>query len=491
MEKPPAARLVLPLLIVFSVVPVATTAFAQQAAPAPAAPLPPPPVPPAPPAAAPPVVPVPAPPPPGAVPPPPPAEAIPPPDPPPPTPDERLSTLESQVEGVNETLAATNSTLSPIAKLKFSGYIQGRGEIQDQSVSGVMPNGTPTNQDRWYVRRGRLKATYTGEHAEYMLQIDATGDGVVLRDAEATFVDTWTTQGWRLTVGQFKVPFGYEVLQSSSDREMMERAAVIRALFPGERDRGLRLTGRWQWLKMMVAVVNGTFTQGEADNLYLTRDSNRHVDTYARFVADFDFLVAGVSGQIGEKLLSSLSPTTLTITDTNMDGIIQANEVMTPTAGTRRFGLWRVGADVQYYLDIPGLGGLGLKGEVIYSKDTNEFFRGADANPCLNKTGLGWIVTAVQNIGDYAGLAIRYDEWDPTINTLPASCADSNAMGGNATNRTAATNSQIDRTRTLGVALLGYISGNLKLTLAFDKPWEQGSRTIDNDIYTAQLQAKF
>ncbi len=100
------------------------------------------------------------------------------------------------------------------------------------------PPGRITNFDRFLVRRGRLKATYTGENAEYLLQIDATGDGVVLKDAEATFVDTWTPLGLRFTMGQFKVPFGYEVLQSSSDREMPERAAVIRALFPGERDRG-------------------------------------------------------------------------------------------------------------------------------------------------------------------------------------------------------------------------------------------------------------
>ena len=116
--------------------------------------------------------------------------------------------------------------------------------MRDDSVSGVDSSGRVTNFDRFLVRRGRLKATYAGDNAEYMLQIDATGDGVVLRDAEATFVDTWTPLGLRLTMGQFKVPFGYEVLQSSSDREMPERARVIRALFPGERDRGVRLTAR-------------------------------------------------------------------------------------------------------------------------------------------------------------------------------------------------------------------------------------------------------
>ena len=104
---------------------------------------------------------------------------------------------------------------------------------------------------------------YSGDNAEYLLQIDATGDGVVLKDGEATFVDTWTPLGLRFTMGQFKVPFGYEVLQSSADREMPERARVIRALFPGERDRGARLTGTYQWFNFMAALVNGNFTQGD------------------------------------------------------------------------------------------------------------------------------------------------------------------------------------------------------------------------------------
>src|SRR6185503_3972 len=102
-----------------------------------------------------------------------------------------------------------------------------------------------------------LKTVYEGTNAEYLLQIDAVGDGVTLKDAEATFVDTWTPFNFRLTMGQFKWPFGYEVLQSSGDREMPERSAVIGALFPGERDRGVRLTARWEWLRVAAALVNG------------------------------------------------------------------------------------------------------------------------------------------------------------------------------------------------------------------------------------------
>jgi len=481
MRTLPAFRLVWPLLTAFSLSSLGATARAQQPAPAPAAP-------PAPPEAAPPAgapaAPVPAPS--ADVPPPqPPAEVPPPPvDVPPPataTVDERVADAEQKIDGLTESLSTTNATLSPIAKLKFSGYIQGQYEMHQESVSGLLPNNTPANLDRFSVRRARLKATYTGENAEYLLQIDAAGDAVVLKDAEATFVDTWTPFNFRLTAGQFKVPFGYEILQSSADREMPERATVIRTLFPGERDRGVRLTGSYKQLKLMAAAVNGNFTQG--DPLYGVRDQNRHADYYLRLIGDFDFLVVGVSGQWGQKLASSLSPSTLTITDTNMDGIIQANEIMRPAQTTRMFNLWRVGADAQFYVDVPAVGGLALKGEVILSNDDVQDFRLTLANPCLTKSGLGYILTAVQNIGDHFGAVVRYDSWNPTTNSLDAACVDpTGAMATTVAN---------DAQNTLGGGLIGYVSANLKFTAIYEWLMEQGPNKKDNNIFTARLQARF
>jgi hypothetical protein len=425
------------------------------------------------------------------VPPPPPlpAEAVP--AAPPPTTEERVAELESKLEGLNESYLETKATASSLAKLKFSGYIQGRYAWQSDSVSGVDAMGRPSNFNRWLVRRGRLKATYTGDHAEYMLQTDATGTGVVLKDAEATFVDTWTPVGFRITVGQFKVPFGYEVLQSSGDREMPERARVIQALFPGERDRGLRVTARWEWLRFMGALVNGNFTQGDFYSA-TALDQNRSMNTYLRLGADLDFLVFNLSFEFGENLPTSVNPATLTITDTNMDGVIQANEIMRPAYTMRRFGIWRLGADAQFYFDIPGVGGMALKGELILSQDTNRDFRGVAADPCRDLKGVGWIVTGTQLIGDYLGIAARLDQWNPNRDV---------AAGTSTTCMTAATAAANDKITTLGVGPLVYISGNLKASAIYEHLWR--SPTLDsqptinpaqwvpNDQFTLQLQAKF
>ena len=424
--------------------------------------------------------------PPAPVPPPPLPEAPPPPEVPLP---EKVAELEQKVEGMNESLSTTQSTLGPISKLKFSGYIQGRYEYRDDSISGVDNSGRVTSFDRWLVRRARLKATYVGENAEYMLQIDSTGDGTFLRDAEATFVDTWTPLGFRVTVGQFKVPFGYEVLQSSSDREMPERARVIRDLFPGERDRGLRLTARWEWLRFQGALVNGNFTN---DSIYGSFDQNRYMTTYLRLGADFDFLVFDVSFAIGENLPTTQNQPALTIVDTNMDGIIQNSEVTRPALTMRRVGIWRLGANAQAYFDIPGVGGLAIKGEMVLSKDENREFRGVMADPCRDLKGFGWIATVNQNIGDFFGIAARFDQWNPNrdANTSMACMAASDRAND-------------DTVNTLGIGPLLYISPNLKLSAIYEHVWRSqlyygiGSpnvapnRAIAGDYFTLQLQARF
>ena len=102
-----------------------------------------------------------------------------------------------------------------LKRLKFSGYIQGRYEWHDDADFGQeLRSGSVVNRgtNRFLVRRGRLKATYVGDLSEYVLQIDATGDGVALRDAEASFLLTndnpWMPSAtpWelKLTLGQFK-----------------------------------------------------------------------------------------------------------------------------------------------------------------------------------------------------------------------------------------------------------------------------------------------
>ncbi len=404
----------------------------------------------------------------------------------------RISELEGKLEGMNESMQGTTSTVNSLSKIKVSGYIQGRFVTREDSVSGVDASGRVTSFDRFLVRRGRLKTTYTSDNSEYLLQIDATGDGVVLKDAEATFIDTWSPMGFRLTMGQFKVPFGYEVLQSSADREMPERARVIQALFPGERDRGVRLTGRYEWFRLMAALTNGNFTN---DGVYTTFDQNRFRDLFLRLVGDFEFLSVGVSGEYGEKLPTQLgTAATLGGTDTNGDMMVTGSEItLTPATAPvmRRFGLWRLGADAQFYYDIAGFGGLALKGEVVVAQDTHRSFRGAAADSCRDLKSYGWILTAVQNIGDHFGVAARLDQYDRNRDVSGTGSACTAAI-------TAAAN---DKITTLGVGLLGYAAGGLKGSIVYEHMWRPEALAasptlapaswVPTDQLTLQMQARF
>ena len=85
---------------------------------------------------------------------------------------------------------------------------------------------------RFAVRRGRLKATYTGDLAQFMLQIDAVPTGVTLKDAEATLDPRHEAETIPLTLGQMKWPFGYEAPCSPPASASFPSAAPSSALPP-------------------------------------------------------------------------------------------------------------------------------------------------------------------------------------------------------------------------------------------------------------------
>jgi hypothetical protein len=142
----------------------------------------------------------------------------------------------------------------------------------------------------------------------------------------------------------------------------------------------------------------------------------------------------------------------------------------------------RLGADVQGYIDIPSVGGLALKGELIYGKDTARDYHGISANPCKTSATWGFILTAVQNISSDFGIVARFDGKD----TLASSISD------DTTCKDIKTKAGTDRVLTLGGGFLYYASANVKATFTYEHPMEQsGATQLDNDFAMAQLQTRF
>jgi hypothetical protein len=386
-----------------------------------------------------------------------------------PTLDERMAAIETKLAGTEETVGALQSTVDGLKKLKIGGFVQGRYEWHQDAVDGWE---NYKSENRFYVRHGYLGARYDGKYGEYFMQIDANNsDGVVLKDAEASLVDPWTPFHLKLTIGQFKVPFGYEITQSDADREMPERAAVITGLFPGDRDRGLRLQASYEVLRLSVALVNGaSFGQKDPTDAYGVvqngYDPNGFKTVVGRLGADLGFLVGGLSGMWGRTLETGSNP----------------GKGKYDSTSYAYFEQLRLGADVQGYVDVPGVGGLALKGEAIWARKKNLDYTDRPADSCRDTSSFGWMITVIQNIGPYLGFAARLDQFDPLLSgSVESRCYDQKAVA----------NRDKDRVTRMGAAVLLHASANTKFTLSYEHPWEQEGAKKDNDIVVAQMQARF
>src|SRR5206468_3360899 len=158
------------------------------------------------------------------------------------------------------------SDTDKLKRFKFSGYVQVRWETaqnKDDSVKVEKSPAvlTPANDERFYIRRARLKLTYDSSPLSQMvIYFDGGQDRTIrLLEAYLTLLDPWTVlHDHALTIGQMNVPFGYEIERSSSVRELPERSRAENVLFSGERDRGIKLVDLWTpQLETVVAVMNG------------------------------------------------------------------------------------------------------------------------------------------------------------------------------------------------------------------------------------------
>ncbi|MCE9627146.1 MAG: OprO/OprP family phosphate-selective porin [Candidatus Eisenbacteria bacterium] len=319
--------------------------------------------------------------------------------------------LQGLLDGLNEQMQTLQADTDKLKKFKFSGYIQARNEMSEASNDSVRVSGSPAtittpNQSRFYIRRARLKLTYDSSPlSQAVVYFDGGTDRTIrLLEAYVTLLDPWTpNHDHQLTVGQFNVPFGFEIERSSSVRELPERSRAENILFSGERDRGLKLDSQWTLnLKTSLAVLNGAGINS-AD--FPNTDPTRGKDVVAR--ARWTQGTWDVAGSYywGRQVTALTGPDVLT-------------------------DKTRIGFDAQTFWSLPAAGGGSLRGEVYSGKDVNAdslrvlVVAPTTANPNrLLRTGanrehlatdmLGWYVMAVQNIGERFQAVVRFDTYDP------------------------------------------------------------------------------
>lgn len=281
--------------------------------------------------------------------------------------------LQARLESFNEGFVELKNVVDQLSKMKLSGYIQAQYVADERSNDRLQTGSRPTqNFDEFSVRRARVKFTYQfAPTSRFVLQPDVTSSGVSLKDGYVEFTEPWTTWKHTLTAGQFNWPFGFEIMYSSSSREMPERSRVVRTLFPGERDRGVMLSGRGlnERFTYNLALVNGTGTGSNA-----SWDLNQRKDLVGRAAYSFGKVDLGASIYRGRDLVA-----------------------VTGNAAGADFDKERTGLEVQWITPLPGLG---VRGEYIKGKE-----RGADVD--------GWYAYAIQNVGTRHQFVVRLDQYDP------------------------------------------------------------------------------
>lgn len=343
---------------------------------------------------------------------------------------EKVNQIGDEVEGVKERLSVAESDILNLKKVKVSGYVQARYAYHDDAISSPVKGTVGESQskllNRFYIRRGRLKVTYQANaNALGVVYFDGSASGVSLKEAYVTLTEPKSQLNF--TLGQFNWLFGYEISFSSSKREFPERALWSRTLFPGERDRGLKvertfLLNEQYPLSLQAGIYNGN---GTDDRSFGANDPNKDKDFIGRAACSFGMIDLGVSGYWGTQFNPS-------------DSVIP-KQMPSETDKTR------LGADGQFFYELPRLGGGVFKAEVVVGKEPknpSKAFLTADTT----RDVMGLDVVWAQNLHDKLQFISRYDYYDPDRDI------------------------DDDQITTYGIGLVYFWDGNSKVKLVYEIP---------------------
>lgn len=300
--------------------------------------------------------------------------------------------------------------------LKITGYIQTQWQYaQQEGVEAFASCGAfELNSDnRFSIRRGRLKISYTTGIMTMVVQPDFTEKGVNIKDIYLNLTGKSKVIGGQ--VGLFDRPFGYEISYSSSKRESPERSRVFLTLFPGEREVGAMFVlkgkeGLLQDFTLNAGLFNGNGIGKETDSrkdfigrlAYLKKSSN------LEYGAAFSYYNGGV-----------LNPVLYNYSYQKGIGYVQS-VVEADTYSKREY--FGVGAQVLYK---GSLGKTNVRAEYLWGTQPGTY--GDNANPGGSSFGAGSLPLYQRNFrGGYVivaqdiaktkhSLVFKYDYFDPNI----------------------------------------------------------------------------
>lgn len=313
--------------------------------------------------------------------------------------------------------------------VSISGYVQAQFEAASTSEDQLQQDGSPLNEDRFLVRRARLRVDRVWKYADAAIEIDGNTTRtptVGFRRAEVSLFVPSARAGdppiVRVTGGLSEIPFGRELVISPRYRAFMERSAASLAFFPGEPDLGVRVSGGYAFLRYAVALQNGVPVDDRPG--HVVREFNAAKDLVARVGVDTKItsavgFVGGVSWLTGTGFHPGTSAQKggLVWRDLNENNAVDIGETtaIPATAATpsENFSRWAFGADAQ--VEFASKFGKGrVYGEITVGQNLDRGYFVADPIATgFDARELGWYLALVHDVTRYGLVGFRVDYYDP------------------------------------------------------------------------------
>jgi hypothetical protein len=378
---------------------------------------------------------------------------------------------EGRINALDERVLVNEADLSKLTKIKISGYIQAQWESYEKDLYKV---NEPDNT--FFIRRARVKFTYEAlDGVKLVLQPDFSTNAFTLKDAYAV-LNLPKLKDLTLWAGQMNRP-NYEVEYSSSQREVLERSRVIKAIYPGEREIGVKLEyiGSTIPLKLQLMTMNGNYNVGTT----FQKDYDSKKDLMGRIVYSIKFPGAGLGIDLGAN--GYLGGTGLrSNTFVNVNGKLDST---TYKAGGYVDKKW-AGGEIQIFADV--LGGLAIKGEYVSGMNSVTSLTNLDSkskladqrkDPIKLRNFAGYYIYFIKNVGPKNQFVARYDYYDPNTK-----------LSGEAAKSEVAY-------KTLALSWQYYMNDNIRISLNYEMPKNEKNTTYPTDLKDntlgIRIQARF
>lgn len=305
-------------------------------------------------------------------------------------------------------LTAVEQLASILKGLTVSGWVQTEWQQFDQGTDrGGRAIFSDPRRNFFTIRRARLKVQHTiSKLVGYSFQINGSETGLNLVDAYV-YAQPFRSDRFTITLGLQNRPNG-EVIRSSSVRESIERAQIVRTLYPNERDLGLLFSAKEEVLpgfapQLQLGLFNGVGIAPETDP---------YKDIIGRVVlpivsAKESPVKVDIGGSIYYGGIPQVADTVLQSRNNHIDTVASPREGSNPGWGNRE----NANIEAEARMDLLSLGTTTLRGEYIVGRRPS--LDGKTGSQLLHVRNLsGFYGYFIQNFSDWGQFAVKYERFD-------------------------------------------------------------------------------